>query len=61
MENRDRIRDQGVSDRPPGTPTPGEEGGDHPDKRRVREEDERSGERPPPRREPDRNQTPKMA
>jgi hypothetical protein len=60
MENRDRVRDQGQPDQLPSQPMPGEEGGEHPDKRRVREEDDRTNDRPSPRREPERNPAPKM-
>ena len=52
MDKRDRIRDQGSPDLPPDTPTPGHEGEDRADSRRIREEDDRDNERPPPRRDP---------
>ena len=61
MENPDPMRDQGVPDLPPGHPMPGDEGTEHADKRRVREEDDRANERPSPRREPEGNPAPKMA
>ena len=52
MDKRDRARDQGSPDLPPDTPTPGHEGEDGTDSRRIREEDDRDNERPPPRRDP---------
>ena len=52
MDKRDRIREHGAPDLPPDRPTPGHEGEDRADSRRIREEDDRDNERPPPRRDP---------
>jgi len=52
MDKRDRVREQGLPDRPPDTPTPGHEDDDGSDSQRIREEDDRDNERPPPRRDP---------
>jgi hypothetical protein len=60
MENRDRTRDQGLPDRPPNNPTPGNEGDERSDPRRTREEDDRDNDRQAPRRDPSQT-TPKTA
>jgi hypothetical protein len=48
MDKRDRVREQGLPDRPPDTPTPGHEGEDRTDSPPIREEDDRVNERPAP-------------
>lgn len=58
MENRDRMRDQGSPDQPPGRSTPGHEGDDRSDPRRTRENEERDNERQQPNRNPSQPQQP---
>ena len=61
MENRDRVREQGVPDQPPERPTPGHEDEDPAGQRRIREDDDHDLERQSPRRDPQPERPPKIA
>ena len=58
MENRDRMRDQGSPDLPPGKTTPGQGDEGRPDPRRTREEEDRDNPGQTPRRNPQPDQSP---